>query len=408
MESLLFLSHRLPYPPTKGDKVRSCHFLKHLASRYRVHLGTFIDDAADWQHLDEVRRMCASTYVEPLVPWMRRATSSTALLSGEPITLPYFRSRPLQRWVLQTVRDARISRAFVFSSAMAQYILDLRELRTVVDFVDMDSQKWADYAARRKWPASAIFRREARRLLRYELGVAGRAEASLFVTHAETRRFLAHKSGKWARVLTVPNGVDSDFFSPEHDFDSPFARGERPVVFTGSMDYWPNVDGVVWFAREVLPVLRKQDPAVRFYVVGMNPDLAVRALADNPAIVVTGRVPDVRPYLQHAATVVAPLRVARGVQNKVLEAMAMGKPVVTTPACLAGIAAREGADLEVAADAGTFAAKLQACMDPAKGEAIGRLARARVLSDYTWRASYKLLDELLTPAAGAPAKAMAL
>jgi glycosyltransferase involved in cell wall biosynthesis len=139
----------------------------------------------------------------------------------------------------------------------------------------------------------------------------------------------------------------------------------------------------------------------------MNPDLAVRALADNPAIVVTGRVPDVRPYLQHAAAVVAPLRVARGVQNKVLEAMAMGKPVVTTPACLAGIAAREGADLEVAADAGTFAAKVQASMDPAKGAAMGRLARERVLSDYTWRASYKLLDELLTPAAAA-AKAIAL
>ena len=134
--------------------MRSCHFLKHLATRYRVHLGTFVDDAADWQHLDEVRRICASTYVEPLVPWMRRAKSSTALLGGEPITLPYFRSRALQRWVLQTVRDARISRAFVFSSVMAQYVLDLRELRAVVDFVDMDSQKWSDYAARRRWPYS--------------------------------------------------------------------------------------------------------------------------------------------------------------------------------------------------------------------------------------------------------------
>jgi sugar transferase (PEP-CTERM/EpsH1 system associated) len=408
VEPLLFLSHRLPYPPTKGDKVRSCHFLRHLASRYRVYLGTFMDDAADWPHLDAVRRICSGLYVEPLVPWMRRATSSAALFSGEPITLPYFRSRALQRWVLQTVREAGISRAFIFSSAMAQYVLDLRDLHTVVDFVDMDSQKWADYAARRSWPASTIFRREARRLLRYELGVAARAQASLFVTHAETRRFLAHKSGKWARVLTVPNGVDSDFFSPIADLPSPFAAAERPLVFTGSMDYWPNVDAVVWFAREVLPILRQRDAALRFYVVGMNPDLAVRALADDPSVVVTGRVPDVRPYLQHAAAVVAPLRVARGVQNKVLEAMAMGKAVITTPACLAGIAASQGAELEVAADAQSFAAKVEACLDPAKAQTMGRLARERVLRDYTWRASYRLLDELFAPAAGAAAKAMAL
>jgi sugar transferase (PEP-CTERM/EpsH1 system associated) len=406
LEPLLFLAHRLPYPPNKGDKVRSCHFLGHLATRYRVHLATFIDDPADWAHLDAVRRMCAGVYVEPLVPWLKRATSSRAFLCGEPLTLPYFRSRALAQWVRQAVSDARISRAFVFSSAMAQYVRDLPQLRTVVDFVDMDSQKWADYASRRRWPAAAVFRREAHRLLRYELDVAARAEASVFVTEEETRRFLAQKPRDAARVATIRNGVDSEFFSPQQELPSPFAPDERPVVFTGSMDYWPNVDAVAWFAREVLPLLREHDGSVRFYVVGMNPDVAVRALAERPGVAVTGRVPDVRPYLQHAAAVVAPLRVARGIQNKVLEAMAMGKPVVTTPACASGLSAREGTDLEAASDARDFAAKVRACMEPAKAQAMGRLARERVLRDYTWPTSFRLLDELLEPRVRVSAEAL--
>jgi sugar transferase (PEP-CTERM/EpsH1 system associated) len=407
VESLLFLAHRLPYPPHKGDKVRSYHFLRHLAARYRVHLGTFVDDPADWQHVEAVRQMCAALYVEPLVPWLKRATSSRALLSGEPVTLPYFRSRALQHWVRQTVREAHISRAFVFSSAMAQYVLDLPQLRAVVDFVDMDSQKWADYALRRKWPASAFFRREAQRLQAFERAAGQRADATLFVTDEEAQRFLAHAPECAPRVLTVRNGVDSDYFSPEAAGASPFAEDEQAIVFTGAMDYWPNVDAVVWFAREVLPVLRQRHP-VRFYVVGMNPDITVRTLANVPGIVVTGRVPDVRPYLQHAKVVVAPLRVARGIQNKVLEAMAMARPVVATPACAGGLSARAGVELEVAADPKGFAAKVHALMDPARARAMGELARERVLHDYAWRASFELLDPLLEPAVDIAAEAVAV
>jgi sugar transferase (PEP-CTERM/EpsH1 system associated) len=407
MESLLFLAHRLPYPPNKGDKVRSFHFLRHLATSYRVLLGTFIDDAADWEHLDAVRRLCADVHVEPLAPWAQRARSATAFLRGEALTLPYFRSRALQHWVRRIVRQERIRRAFAFSSPMAQYLADLPQVRSFVDFVDMDSAKWGDYASRRGWPASALYGREARHLLAYEQAVAARAEASIFVTEEETQRFIAATRHCAERVVTIRNGVDSDYFSPSRSFDDPFHAGERPIVFTGAMDYWPNVDAVVWFAREVLPQLTKADPSIRFYVVGMNPNVAVRALARDAATIVTGRVPDVRPYLRHARVVVAPLRVARGIQNKVLEAMAMAKPVVTTPACAAAISAQAGTELAVAADAETFAAQVRALMQPERGSEMGRRARARILESYAWPASFARLDELLAGPQPAAAKAMA-
>lgn len=405
MESLLFLAHRLPYPPDKGDKVRSCHFLRQLAARYRVFLGTFVDDPADRRHVETVKRLCAGAHIEPLAPGWRRAASATALLRGEPLTLAYFRSRALRQWVRRVVREQRIARAFVFSAPMAQYVIDLPELRTIVDFVDMDSAKFADYAARRAWPACLVYRREAARLLAYEQAVARRADASVFVTEQETQRFVARTADCAGSVVTIRNGVDGDYFCPHGDWPSPFAPGERPVVFTGAMNYWPNVDAVVWFAREVLPRLRQADAAIRFYVVGMNPDVAVRALTDSRHVAVTGRVPDVRPYLQHAHVVVAPLRVARGIQNKVLEAMAMARPVVATPACAGALSARPGIELEVASDPQVFASKVLASMDPVRSRQMGELARERVLRDYAWPASLHRLEGLIEHPASRAAEA---
>jgi sugar transferase (PEP-CTERM/EpsH1 system associated) len=399
MEAILFLAHRLPYPPTKGDKVRSCRFIRHLAARYRVFLGTFIDDLSDWEHVEALKPLCAEMHVEAIVPWSKRARSATALLNGEALSLAYFRSRGLRRWVREIARRERVTRAFAYSSPMAQYILDLPALRCFVDFVDMDSAKWADYALRRGWPASALYGREARRLLAYERKVAARAEASIFVTDEESRRLRSEAPDCADRVVTIRNGVDGEYFSPKGNFASPFAPAERPVVFTGAMDYWPNVDAVAWFAGKVLPEIRARDPSVRFYVVGMNPDRTVRALASDASTIVTGRVDDVRPYLQHARVVVAPMRVARGIQNKVLEAMAMAKPVVVSAGAAAALSLK-GDELEVASDACEFTSKVLASMERGRGEAMGRRARERVLRHYDWRASLKQLDGLLQRVAG--------
>ena len=412
MDTLLFLAHRLPYPPTKGDKVRSYHLLRHLAQRYRVVLGSFIDDPLDWQHVEKLGALCAEVHIEPIVRWSRPLRCAAAVLTGEALALPYFRSNALDGWVKDVVRRERIERAFVFSSPMAQYVLDLPRLRSIVDFVDLDSAKWGDYARRRPWPVSALYRLEARRLLAFEKHIAARVETSLFVTREEARLLSVAAPECANRIVAIENGVDSEHFSPAHGFESPFAGDEHAIVFTGAMDYWPNVDAVVWFAREVLPEIRRHDRCARFHVVGMNPHRTVRALASDAAVNVTGRVDDVRPYLRHARAVVAPLRVARGIQNKVLEAMAMERPVVATSAAAAALTARPGIDLEVADDAAAFAAKVLAVMDPAAGDRMGQRARTRILADYAWASRFARLDELIargetprpapTPASASP------
>src|SRR4030095_2032609 len=315
MESLLFLAHRLPYPPNKGDKVRSYHMLRHLARSNRVFLGSFIDDPVDRQHIAKLQTWCAEVHVEPIVPWAKQIRSAVVALAGEPLSLPYFRSRKLHAWVSDVVQRERIERAFVFSSPMAQYVLGLPRMRTIVDYVDLDSAKWSDYAQRKPWPFSAFYRSEARRLLAFEKLVAARVEASLFVTGEEARLLSAALPEYAGRIIAIENGVDSDFFSPARDFESPFSPAEHAIVFTGTMDYWPNVDAVTWFAREVLPRIRERDPHARFHIVGMRPERAVQALQGD-AVNVTGRVADVRPYLSHCRVVVAPLRIARGIQNK--------------------------------------------------------------------------------------------
>jgi len=394
MESLLFLAHRLPYPPNKGDKVRSYHMLRHLARNYRVVLGSFIDDPVDWRHVEKLRAWCAEVHIEPIVPWSKRISSAAAALGGEALTLPYFRSRKLHAWVKEVVERERIERAFAYSSPMAQYVLDLPRVRSIVDFVDLDSAKWNDYAQRRSWPLSALYRREARELLAFEKMVAAHVEASLFVTRDEAALLSAEAPECANRIVAIENGVDSDYFSPTHSFESPFAAGEHAIVFTGTMDYWPNVDAVIWFAREVLPRIRQRDGRARFHIVGMRPQRAVQALQGD-AVVVTGRVDDVRPYLRHARAVVAPLRVARGIQNKVLEAMAIARPTIVTMAAAAALSVQRGVELEVADDAPGFAAKVLALMDPTAGDDMGRRARARVLADYAWTSRLSSLDELI-------------
>ncbi|HXX84684.1 MAG TPA: TIGR03087 family PEP-CTERM/XrtA system glycosyltransferase [Casimicrobiaceae bacterium] len=395
MKTLLFLAHRLPYPPNKGDKIRSYHWLRHLAQRYRILLGTFIDDSVDWQYLKAVKELCAEVHVEPIAPSWKRILSAGSFLTGEALTLPYFYSGALHRWVKEVVERDQVERAFAYSSPMAQYLLDLQRVRSVVDFVDMDSEKWGQYAQRRPWPVSAICRREARRLLGFEKLVASRVAASLFVTPKEAQLFASSAPECANRVAAIENGVDSEYFSPEHVFASPFAADEHPIVFTGTMDYWPNVDGVVWFARKVLPRIRERDPRARFHIVGMNPTGMVRALESDTAVSVPGRVADMRPYLRHARVAVAPIRLARGVQNKVLEAMAMERPVVATSGSAAGLNARQGIELEVADDASAFTAKVLAVMSPSRGDDMGRLARARILADYAWASRFVILDELL-------------
>ncbi|MGX4641067.1 TIGR03087 family PEP-CTERM/XrtA system glycosyltransferase [Massilia sp. SYSU DXS3249] len=394
MQDLLLLIHRIPYPPNKGDKIRSYHLLKHLAGQYRVHLATFVDDADDWQHVPKVEAMCASSHFAPLNPTLARVRSLGALLKNRSLSLDYYRDASLERWVDATVAKHQIERVLVFSSAMAQYADKYPQARRVVDFCDVDSDKWRQYADQKSWPMSWLYRHEARQLLSYERRVARDYDASLFVSAPEAQLFRDLAPESSARIGFFNNGVDTEYFSPDTPYANPYAGGERAVVFTGAMDYWPNVDAVQWFANEVFPTLRTRFADLRFYIVGARPTQAVRDLEKLPGVTVTGTVPDVRPYIAHAQAAVAPLRIARGIQNKVLEAMAMATPVVVSPQALEGIEAEPGAELVLADGADAFVEAVSGMLH-ARRDAMGRAARERVERQYSWPSNLACIGERL-------------
>ena len=402
MGNLLYLVHRMPYPPNKGDKVRSYHLLKHLAARHQVFLGTFMDDPADEVHIPTLRSLCAEVHVEPLSPKRARVSSLLGLLGRNPLSLRYYRSPALIDWVARITAQHKMQAAVVFSSSMAQYVEGGEHMNgapVLVDFVDVDSAKWSQYAKERSWPLSWLYQREGRTLLNYERDVALWARRSFFVTESETSLFKELAPAAKDRVEAVSNGVDALYFSPEATRRNPYAKDEQTVVFTGAMDYWPNVDAVTWFARDILPGLRQKCPGLRFYIVGRSPDPAVQALASD-AVVVTGTVRDVRPYLQYADVVVAPLRLARGIQNKILEAMAMGRPVVASTACASALNAQVGTELVSAEDVADYTQAIAALLlDRDAADRIGSAGRNCVQQRYSWAAHLAGMDRYLNEAA---------
>lgn len=394
MANVLFLAHRLPYPPNKGDKIHTYQLLKSLSARHKVFLGTFVDDPDDEQHVPTVRAMCADLHISRLNPRMAKLRALAGLSNGEPLTVRFYRDAALRAWV-QGVRDqGRADAMLVYSSSMLQYA-DGFDLPMAIDFADVDSAKWADYGPRHRWPMSWVYRREARQLLKVERAGAARARWSLFATEKEAELFAGLAPESATRAGVLGNGVDAEFFAPDAARPSPYAPGEIPLVFMGAMDYWPNVDAVTWFAREALPVLRQRWPTLRFHIVGRSPAPAVAALAGE-AVSVTGTVPDVRPYVQHAAAVVAPLRLARGIQNKVLEAMAMARPVVAASTCVNAMDVSAGEHLLSATEAADYVAQVTALLQsPERAAAIGRAGRERVLAVYGWDARLAGLDGFL-------------
>jgi sugar transferase (PEP-CTERM/EpsH1 system associated) len=401
MEPLLFLAHRLPYPPNKGDKIRSHHLLRFLAARYRVYLGTFIDEAADRAQVEALREWCAGFRVEKLNPRAARLASLRGLLAGEALTLPYYRHAGLARWVEDTVAEEGIRKAVAFSSAMAQFVPTGMAVR-VMDMVDVDSDKWAQYAPTKPWPLSWLYRREAQRLGEWEARVACEFDATLLVSEAEARHLRQRAPAAADKIGWFENGVDAAYFRPDPARPSPYAAGSIPIAFTGAMDYWPNVDAVTWFAREIFPIVREALPKAEFAIVGSRPAAEVAALAAQPGIRVTGRVDDVRPYVQHAACAVAPLRLARGVQNKVLEAMAMARPVVASPQAAEGLSAQPGEDFLVAGHAADFAAQVVAACRGGFPR-MGDKAREKILLAYDWQTNLSRILPYLEESPSGPA-----
>ena len=394
MEDLLLLVHRIPYPPNKGDKIRSYHLLKHLAQHYRVHLATFVDDADDWQHVPRVQALCASSHFSPLNPKLARIRSLGALFANRSLSLDYYRDAALKSWTADAMRSHNIKRIVVFSSAMAQYAEPFADARRVVDFCDVDSAKWQQYAEQKSWPMSMLYGHEAKQLLAYERKVTVDTDAALFVSQPEAELFRKLAPESVNKIGFFNNGVDTEYFSAAHAMSSPYASGAQVVVFTGAMDYWPNIDAVTWFANEVLPKLRARLPQVVFYIVGARPTAAVQALGKLDGVTVTGTVPDVRPYIAFADVAVAPLRIARGIQNKVLEAMSMATPVVASAEALEGIDAQHGVEVILANGAAEFDSIVAGLLGASaeSRQAIGAAARTRVEQRYSWPSNLARLE----------------
>jgi len=389
MGRLLFLCHRIPYPPDKGDKIRAWHMLDHLAESWEVELGCLVDDPADLDHLPTLRARCAAVEARPT--GTRRQAAIRAILRvrpGQPLSLGWFHDSRLRAWADAGLEAGRYDAVFVYSSAMAPYAGQLPGPRRVLDMVDVDSEKWRAYAQDAAMPMRQIWSREARTLLDFERRMALRFDRTLFVSAAEAAQFRALAPEAADRVDHVDNGVDLARFDPARRGTSPYGNGPPAIVFTGTMDYRPNIEAVSFFAREVMPLLQGR---AGFHIVGNNPAPAVRALAELPGVTVMGPVPDMRPYLGHAAMAVAPLRIARGIQNKVLEAMAMELPVIASPEAFEGVRALPGRDLLVAEGA---AAMAQAVMDVLDGRhvAMGAFARAAVLAGHDWSRTLLRLD----------------
>lgn len=401
MGDILFLAHRSPFPPDRGDKIRAFNVLKHLAVNHRVHLVAFADDPRDLESKDGLVPFTASRSIL----WRGKSRSralAEALVQRRPASLTAFDNRAMHDAVTDLLGREPIETIYAFSGQMAQYVPAQTRARMIMDFCDMDSLKFADYAKGSHGPMRWLMQREAKLLFQFECRVARHADASLFVSEAEADLF-RERSGV-TNVQAVENGIDTEFFDPAAAFRRIDTTGKL-IVFTGQMDYRPNVEAVTWFAETVLPHIRVVHPDAVFVIVGRNPTAAVTALANQDGIRVTGEVADVRPWLDAAACVVAPLKIARGIQNKVLEAMAMARPVVAS-----GPAA-EGIDHDGTILSGDTVAEVSDAVngllsDAHDAAAMGRKARERVQARYGWSARLAPLDALIGWATkGVPPKA---
>lgn len=401
--ALIFLCQRIPYPPNKGEKIITYNYVQHLRKHYRIFLGTFIDDPADWAGVAVLQGLVEEMHVDSIhKPWAY-FNSIPRWLLGEPVSFALFRSSGLEAWVKRIGGEQNPVAIVAVSSNISQYAIELLEAnrglrpRTIFHYVDVDSEKFAAYAAKAGGLLKWIYGVEARRVRREEIRMAGYADVVTLVTDEEAALFKSILPGDGCKIDTLSNGVDVGYFDPGNPHPVSFEGHGATYIFSGNMDYPPNVDAVKWFSSAVFPLIKQRLPQALLLIVGANPTEEVMALAGDPAIMVTGRVQSVAAYMAKAQVAVAPLRIARGIQNKVLEAMAMSLPVVVSSGALTGIAAEPDKHLLLAHSPEEWAAACVGLVEnPDKADRLGAEARKLILQSYTWDAQYLKLDRLLT------------
>ena len=391
--NILYISHRLPYPPNKGEKIRAFHQIRQLARDHTVHLCSFVDDPMDLPYSEALKEYCASVDIVYRSNASTPLLAAAALLKRQPLSVALFSRKSLKKKVLQKLATEQFDCIVVSSSSMAQYVSFVSTVPKVLDLVDVDSEKWRLYAQHHSFPRSFVYELEAKRLARYEEDIAHAFDHCVLISEEERRLF--QERVKDRPISVISNGVDLEYFSPTRT--GRLQVTPPTIVFTGAMDYFPNVDAVQYFCGEVFPLVCDAVPEAKFYIVGRSPTRQVQELGNQPNVVVTGTVPDVRPYLAQATVAVAPFRLARGVQNKVLEAMATGLPVIGTSQAFEGIAATEKNGIRVADTPDKFAREVIALL---RGNAIllqrcALQARRYVEVHHQWREQGEKLEALL-------------
>jgi sugar transferase (PEP-CTERM/EpsH1 system associated) len=374
--NVLFLAHRVPYPLDKGERIRAYHEIRALAAHgHRVYLVSLCEERHPSASVEALAAHCASVQVIPVPMLARRLRTGLALLRNRPLSCGHFESPVVRRIVAGHLASGQIDVVVAYSSTMLQYIPPEWRRKTVADLVDSDAEKWLDFARRSHPLGAGIYGLEARRLRAYEDSIVNSCAATVVVSEREARVF---RSAKRPYVITA--GVDLNSFVAPAPIPRPnLSSSIRRIIFVGTMAYRPNVDAVCSFANLVLPLIQAAVPNTEFVIVGHSPSRAVRRLGRLPGVVVAGRVPDVRDYFWSADVCVAPLAIARGIQNKVLESMAAGCPVVSSSEAVAGLDVHPGQELLIADEPDAFAAQvLRLLADPALADAIASSARVYV------------------------------
>ncbi|MEP3432008.1 MAG: TIGR03087 family PEP-CTERM/XrtA system glycosyltransferase [Parasphingorhabdus sp.] len=394
MGDILFLAHRVPWPPNRGDKIRSYNLLKKLMEAAPVHLACLADDQSEASEGDSIKEHLASCeiVVRDKPQWK---AGIEALVSGKAVSLSSFESAALADSVRQTIRNKQIDCIFVFSGQMAQYVpVDLNG-RFIMDFADVDSAKFETYGAAGSGPMAWINKREGKLLKTFEEQIAKRADTSLFVSEKEAEFFRKRTGLGLDKVSAVGNGIDLEFYNPAKAASIQKPASGPLIIFTGQMDYRPNVEAVQSFANDVMPVILAEHSDACFAIVGRAPTDTVEALHGRNGVIVTGAVADIRQWLKAADIVVAPLRIARGIQNKVLEAMAMGKPVVASTSAAEGIAAEHGKHFLIAKSTTEEAQQVsQLIKDKPSADQLGESAEQLIHSFYSWDNQLSNLHEI--------------
>lgn len=391
---ILFVCHRLPFPPKRGGKIRPFNIIRHLTeSGHSVTVGSL---ARSEEELEEGRPL--SEYCDKLHVGQINTVAAVAHMVGrlptfEPSSMGYFYSRSLHKEIREELQQNRYDLVFVHCSSAAQYVNSAIGVPSILDFGDMDSQKWLDYSTYRRFPLSAGYWLEGTKLCRAEKRLAVRFDLSTCTTQAELetlRGFDAAQRTDW-----FPNGVDAEFFSPTDDRYDP-----NQICFIGRMDYYPNQQAMLDFCDSVLPLVKARRPETKLTIVGAEPSAKIRKLAEKPGITVTGTVPDVRDYVRRSALSVAPLAIARGTQNKILESMAMGVPVICSKNAAGGVDAVPGKHLLVGESPERYADNITRLLESEdERHQLSIAARQRVLSSHSWPASLTKVDEIVATVA---------